>query len=576
MPASILFEVRPGYSVDDVLAEVPGMELESVAARPAFSAGGTIAIHTLRAGARELHAARMAALAAAGPGPGLTTFTFRQRTFAVSRDAVTAFRPRPAEDLFGGAFNPANVWKFPIEPRAAPGVRAALSQRPGVAAVGDPGTIHPACVVGGQDYLKDSANLGMNVEAAHGKMAGLGFGLGSGVALAVADVGFPEPTPGKFQHGDIDGGAVMPIEGTNSADLARQGHGLMTLSGLFGTHAQVKGIVPKATRTLRVIPGGGPEALADAIARAAVSAGPGGVLLVEFELLRLAPDVPTYDTDGLAPTLGVPVYLDRLVREVIHAAALFGVLVVVPSGNAPVDLIRAEAAEAAGGVSMEVPMLLVGGVLPSRLLGGGQCEHRRAARCGRGPRVDCYGWFESVAVVRKDQTGVDAWGGTSAASAMVAGAATLTASFYAQKYGVFLDSYQLRAVMRDRSLGERALALVPDPAPGTGMSDQLTADVVGVMPDLARIFDVLETAQMAPSGLAPGGDSSGLKKFFVGEESDVAKVVTPGFSVVSAGVSSLTTAGPASDIPGGSRCFRAPRLRKPQLARPRLRWPCRR
>lgn len=546
MPSTILFEVRPGYVADDVLGEVPQPFLEAATLRPAFRPQDVVAILNLRGAAQAAQAARVQAIHANGHATTPVSFHVGGRTLVLRRKSAAPFGgTRVATGMFDGSFDPTKVWRVGVSAKDAQAVRAALRNQAGVAEVSGPGRLKPAslCKLGNQDYLENKDHVGMNLRAAQVRLAALGFGNGSQVVVGVADVGFP-PGPDFFERAEVASGAKLPFEGENG-DLGEQTHGLSTLCGLFGTHPHVTGIVPHASPRLAVINTTGTFAeLAGTIARLALDVGPGGVVLVEFQLER--------------GTKNIPIYLSSIVRSVIRAAAFYGVLVVVPSGNSDVNLDAVEAAAEAAEVSdepMDVPMLLVGGVIPSRPRGVG-CERRRVARCGRGKRVDCYGWYGNVAVLQPFGTGINTWGGTSAASAMLAGAAVLVQSFCVQKYGAYLDAFELRELLRNRDplYGAPARAL----SPLTGDVEEMT-DVVGVMPDLDALIAALDGGTLPlPTSRAPSGPEE-LARFLQ------ARVPDP--PIPSIGVATPSgTAPPTSPVCG----FRAPRLRKP-----RLRWPCR-
>ena len=100
-----------------------------------------------------------------------------------------------------------------------------------------------------------------------------------------------------------------------------------------------------------------------------------------------------------------------------------------------------------------------------------------------GARVNCYAWAEKVrASGCKPPTynhgcdpshGYRDFGGTSAASAIIAGAAVLAQSLYRTVSGRLLTPRELRA-------------LFSDPNNGT---PTLTDDRIGVMPDLNKVAD---------------------------------------------------------------------------------------
>jgi len=548
VPISVLFEVRPGYSAADVLGAVPEAAPEAHSLERAFTVSGAHAIRALRKAARQAQTVRASALQAAGHTTAPALFRIGDRTLVVRRSSAHPFGANQATTgMFNGSFNPANVWRVAIEPADAAAVRSGLREQAGVAEVNAPGRLSAPglCDVNPQGYLLGRSEFGMNAEAAQGRMTALGFGHGTKVPIGVADVGFPEIRARVFQRRGVAKDVEIPFEGDNGEN-EEQTHGLSTLCGLLGTHDRVRGVAPDASPRLRVINTNGTIAdLAATIAQLALAVGPGGVVLVEFQLLR-----------GME---NIPVYLASQIRSVIRAAAFYGVLVVVPSANTKLDLTAEETTAASvSDEPMNVPMLLVGGVHPRKDVSG-VCQERRVAKCGWGPRVDCYGWFDNVAVLPDDTTVEEPneWGGTSAASAMIAGAAALLQSFCRQKYGVYLDAFELRALLRERDerYSTKARAWVADEG-----AVAETSDVIGVMPDLDAIMAALENGQLpAPDPMPPSGPEE-LGNFLLGLTPPNNGIVGP----------TPVVPKPATDAPHGARCFRAPRLRKP-----RLRWPCR-
>lgn len=113
-------------------------------------------------------------------------------------------------------------------------------------------------------------------------------------------------------------------------------------------------------------------------------------------------------------------------------------------------------------------------------------EHARIAGSNFGRRVDCYAWGEWVATTgdgadsRETTRFTERFSGTSAATAIIAGAAVVAQGIAKAHRGAPLSPEALRDLFRD-------------PASGTP-SAKPAEDRIGVMPDLRKVVaGILET-----------------------------------------------------------------------------------
>src|SRR5437016_4145790 len=115
-----------------------------------------------------------------------------------------------------------------------------------------------------------------------------------------------------------------------------------------------------------------------------------------------------------------------------------------------------------------------------------------------GTRVDCFAWSENVMTFDVERTGEDlysaSFGGTSAAAAIVAGAALLVQGAAEAKNGSRLDPTQLRALVADKT---------PN---GNTPSNNPGVDLIGVMPNLKSILQTklgigVDVAPSAPQSV---------------------------------------------------------------------------
>jgi hypothetical protein len=219
------------------------------------------------------------------------------------------------------------------------------------------------------------------------------------------------------------------------------------------------------------------------------SGGPvGRVLLLEVEL------GPTNDQIALTDFHGVvwnqmPMETAPADFEMIRLATALGIVVVEAAGNGDNNLDNFQ--EASGGkfvLSRDHPAefrdsgaIMVGGStstypyqkdVPHPVLPG------VIVRTCFGSRVDCFAWAQGVRTADVNIFGQDIYtstfGGSSAASAIVAGAALLVQGVAEQTLGHRLPPAQLRALLSDDTINTR--------------SASHGVDKIGVMPNLKRIL----------------------------------------------------------------------------------------
>ena len=279
--------------------------------------------------------------------------------------------------------------------------------------------------------------------------------------LAVIELDFPPADPRLPPSLQIPAGSdgVSPSAGR---------HALRTLGILLARPdgTGVGGLCPEAGP---VHLGTAHRGLARAIHRAAVATGPGGVILIEGQL-----DITDWDPAARGPIWG-PVECDREVQRAIRNATANGVTVVEPAGNtAGLDL---------GGLirpggdrvfAVDSGAVIVGSVHPT--------DHRPLGPVGI--RIDCWGWGAGVTTLDALPHRSDGWttnhGGTSAAAALIAGAAVLLQSGQPQP----LPPAAIRSRLADRTRGTAARhprRLHRDPT------------LCGVLPDVGALLDPAST-----------------------------------------------------------------------------------
>jgi hypothetical protein len=244
-----------------------------------------------------------------------------------------------------------------------------------------------------------------------------------------------------------------------------------------------------------------------AIVLASSNLGFGDVLVLE---VQISVDDPARDGTGSHP---IPCEANIAIFDVIRAATAAGIVVVEAAGNGGVDL-DANALSASA-VAYGRPILnrnsqlgfsdsgaILVGASFSAVVGG---SHARYAGTNFGSRIDCYAWGENVATtdavwntITKDYSVSDyvpapsrpAFDGTSAATAIIAGAALSVQGMFQAAFGSAgrLSPTNLRTILSD-------------PNNGTSSTNGQAVDRIGVMPDLCKIKGQLQPPPPPPGDL---------------------------------------------------------------------------
>ena len=288
-------------------------------------------------------------------------------------------------------------------------------------------------------------------------------GMGENVAIADIEYGW-DP-----QHEDIGAAPQMFAWGWDSGDWDFHGNGVLSILGAYRNGYGVDGAAPGA-ELLMVSPYVSEDeySVAAAIDAAAGLLDAGDVLLIEQQ--------------GFDGTVFCPVEWEPAVFDVIALAVAKGVIVVEPAGNGAVDL---DAPSWNGWFDREVQdsgaILVGGGASP---LSGYEPGSWYPGGTAYGSRVDLQAWFDSIVSSGGDgladlfypgadarQACTTAFGGSSGASAIVAGIAAQASSISWELSGGPWDPMELRTAL--------ASSGVPQP-PGSSP--------VGPRPDLQRFL----------------------------------------------------------------------------------------
>jgi hypothetical protein len=297
-----------------------------------------------------------------------------------------------------------------------------------------------------QGYL-DEAPVGIDARYAWGLRGGDGAG-----------IGFVDLERGwKLDHPDLAAAGITLISGLNKDFRA---HGTSALGEVLMVDNSIGGIGIAPAATGRVVsqwqdPNSDSPNTAAAIHSAAAEMSPGDVLLLEAQ-----------DLDPAGAKSYWPVEVADAVYEAIVTATAAGIVVVEAAGNGEHDLDQYTNKEGKRVFDRTSPDFRDSGAI--MVAAGYSDDHTCPDYSNRGNRIDCYAWGDSVETTdigpppyRSD------FGGTSAASPIVAGAALIVQGL-AKVCGRRYSSQQMRDILKTN--GTKS----PDP--------------IGVMPNLRNII----------------------------------------------------------------------------------------
>jgi hypothetical protein len=167
----------------------------------------------------------------------------------------------------------------------------------------------------------------------------------------------------------------------------------------------------------------------------------------------------------------VPAEIEPAVFFLIRLATALGIVVVEAAGNGAVDLDSIKLFDRTFRDSGAILVASASSASP----------HSPMPDTCFGSRVDCYGWGENVVTLKTSLDGTDTtaytshFSGTSAAAAIVAGAALAVQGFAQAHLKGRFGPWELRAILRDPAIG------TPSQNP--------PMDRIGVMPNLRAIID---------------------------------------------------------------------------------------
>ena len=372
-----------------------------------------------------------------------------------------------------------------------------------------PSGINPSAA--GQRYLKPPATPAnpTQVGAIDAEFAWLQPG-GTGLNQKIVDL----ERGAKLDQEDIVGRNIAPqLHGINNPDPKDRRHGAQVLCvvAAMDNAVGVVGIaygVQEVKYTCQVIDSAGtvnrPNAVMAAIDHFTQPGEDpvGRVLLLEVQLGATNDGVSLQDVNGNVWE-AMPMETTLADYEAIRLATGLGIVVIEAAGNGDHNLDQFKQ-QSSGQFVLARP----GGRADSGaiIVGGSESAfpYKRKVNFPGidgscfGTRVDCFAWSENVMTFDVERTGEDlysaSFGGTSAAAAIVAGAALLVQGAAEAKNGSRLDPAQLRALVADKT---------PN---GNTPSNNPGVDLIGVMPNLKYILQTklgigVDVAPSAPQSV---------------------------------------------------------------------------
>ncbi len=229
------------------------------------------------------------------------------------------------------------------------------------------------------------------------------------------------------------------------------------------------GVAPRVASVLLVSQSGQTGNVPDAIRLAVENLSPGDVLVLEVQL----------DTTPRLPAEADPSIFDR-----VRAATARGIVVIAAGGNGACDLDLQQAPGQTvfdrGNPAFRDSGAILVGACEVRQLPDRQVPRARHSSSNFGSRIDCYAWGDAVLTTdayditsrrRSVSKYTNAFSQTSAATAIIAGAALSLQGMAERKTGRRLTPGRLRELFR---------------TVGTPSAD--VTDRIGLMPDLKRII----------------------------------------------------------------------------------------
>ncbi len=317
-----------------------------------------------------------------------------------------------------------------------------------------------------QKYL-DAADMGIDARYAWSKvppsLAGFGDGAGK-------DIGFMDMERGwKLDHADLVSAGITQLPGIPVAAAFDHGTSVLGIVVAVDNDKYCVGIATHATaRVISVVRPTGIHDRADAIMCAVSMMAAGDVLLLENQYV---------------PSWGFPLPIEVLpgVFDAISLGTAAGVVIIEPAANGIQDLATFTNMFGHHVLDRSSVEFKDSGAIMVAAATSSVPHQQIISGTNFGNRIDCYAWGDSVFTLADDVDAndnpiyyTDHFGGTSGASAIVAGAALVVQSVAVARSLPRRTPAQLRTILANSANGTASA-----PAP---------FNHIGVMPDLRKIL----------------------------------------------------------------------------------------
>ncbi len=321
-----------------------------------------------------------------------------------------------------------------------------------------------------QGYL-EAAPYGINAPFAWGIQGGNG----NGITFVDMEYGW------LLNHEDLAHQNIELMSGRNIDQHV--GHGTSVLGIVSSEDNEIGniGIAPKAkAKVISQIRDNGQYNTADAILSAVNQLEAGDVLLLEAQA----------SFDGYGDKY-LPVEVQPDIFDAIRAGTDKGVVIIEAGANGWNDLDQFKDRNGKQILNRNSKDFKDSGAI---MVGAGSSSfpHERMWFSNYGSRIDVYGWGENVDTTTAEQSRsainlyTPSFSGTSSASPIIAGAATLVQSIAKENLGQPYRPSELRAILSNKNTGTKS----KDPY----------VDKIGVLPDLKSILVNLGYEQRKPNG----------------------------------------------------------------------------
>jgi len=308
---------------------------------------------------------------------------------------------------------------------------------------------------------------------------------GTGVGVRVADI----EQSWDLSHEDLLTASIQRASTFGTDNDPTHGNGAVGIVVSGDNGVGIVGIAPDAQALLVTTQrAGGIDNAAAAVAAAAAAVGHGGVVLIEQALPFFAPPAGGPD---------IPWEFDRQTQKAIRLATFFGITVVEPAGNGGVDLDAFAFfahVQPTNPAFVDSRAIVVGAGGPSGEVASPTWQRTFSTF---GSRVDCFAAGAGVRAPSSAPSSYQNFGGTSGASAIIAGVCCAIQGMTIAATTQLLAPTDIRRLLRDSTLGTPT---------GTGLPGG-----IGSMPDLRRIARRLNVVRALPvTLLSQGADAMTL------------------------------------------------------------------